>query len=222
VKIPTLYTLDVGYTAAMQITVFGATGKVGTLVTEEALRRGYTVVAFVHQHAPASPSNKLIIRKGDVHNAADVARALVGSQAMVSCLGSWGTPRRTVLSNATLSLIPAMKAAGVRRVVTLTGIGVRKKPSALYRFLLHAGTITPAGKVFWDGQEHVRLLAESGLDWTTVCSPIMNNSGGPGYRLSRRLGWPLVTIARRSVAAALLDQIEATDYLQSTAVIHRK
>jgi len=206
----------------MQITVFGATGKVGTLVTEEALRRGYTVVAFVHRHAPPSPSSQLITRHGDVHSAPDVANALVGSDAVVSCLGSWGTPRHTVLSNAMLSLIPAMQAAGVRRIVTLTGIGVWQKPSAFYRFLLHVAAVTPAGKVFWDGQEHVRLLAGRGLDWTTVCSPIMNNVGGPEYRLSRHIGWPFVTIARRSVAAALLDQIDASDYLRSTAVIHRK
>jgi hypothetical protein len=80
----------------------------------------------------------------------------------------------------------------------------------------------PAGKVFWDAETHVHLLGDSGLDWTAVCSPVMNNFGGAGYRLNERIGKPLATVSRVSVAVALLDQIDATDSVGKTLVIHRR
>jgi putative NADH-flavin reductase len=206
----------------MQITVFGASGKVGSLVVEEALRRGYTVVAFVHSHDLFSPSGKLIVQKGDVYNAADVARAVRGSDAVISCLGSWGTKGRDVLTRATANIIPAMVDQKITRIVTLTGIGVQTHPSTLHKLMLRLLWLLPAGKVFQDAETHVRLLSESSLDWTTICSPVMNNLGGAGYRLDSKIGFPTATISRGSVVAALLDQLDITDYLRKTPVVHRK
>lgn len=218
---PTTYVVGFSYTKCMQITVFGASGKVGSLVVEEALRRGHTVVAFVHSHSLFSPSGKLIIRKGDVHVAADVAAAVQGSDAVISCLGSWGTPGRDVLSQFVGGVLPALGQQGIRRLVTLTGIGVQMHPGTLYRTALRLMRWLPAGKVFADADRHVQLLMGSDVEWTAVCSPVMNNWGSAGYRLSRRTGNPLATIKRQAVAAALLDQIESTDYVRQTTVIHR-
>lgn len=206
----------------MQITVFGASGKVGTLVVEQALKRGYTVVAFVHRRNPFSPTMQLMVRKGDIHNDADVIAALRGSDAVVSCLGSWGTRQRDILSCAMRAIIPVMTERGVARIVTLTGVGVQVNPTALHKQALRLLAPTPAGKVFADAETHVRMLARSGLDWTTICSPVMNNSGGPEYRLSRKAGLAAGTVSRISVATALLDQITATDYLRQAPTIHRK
>jgi putative NADH-flavin reductase len=206
----------------MQITVFGASGKVGALVVEEALRRGYTVVAFVHNHSLFSPSGKLIICKGDVYNASDVAGALEGSNAVISCLSSWGTKGRDVLSRFVSNVVPAMVDQKITRIVTLTGIGVELHPSRLHITALKMLYPLPAGKVFWDAETHVHLLGDSGLDWTAVCSPVMNNFGGAGYRLNERIGKPLATVSRVSVAVALLDQIDATDSVGKTLVIHRR
>ena len=213
---------DLFYTARMQITVFGASGKVGSLVVEQALKRGYTVVAFVHSHDLFSPSGKLIIQKGDVYDAQDVARALRGSDAVISCLSSWGTPKRNVLSSAMQNIIPAMHEQKISRIVTLTGVGLQSNPSRLYEWALRALGPLPAGKVFRDADAHVRYLVASGLEWTTICSPIMNGIGGPGYRLSLHTGFPAATIARASVAAALLDQLDSGEFAHQTPTIHRK
>jgi len=194
---------------------------VGSLVVEEALRRGHTVVAFVHSHNLFSPSGKLIVRRGDVYNAADVAGAVQGSDAVVSALSSWGTKGRDVLSSFVGAVVPAMVSQNMTRLVTLTGIGVEQNPGPVHRSLLKLMAIVPFGKVFADAENHVRLLGQSSLDWTTVCSPVMNNFGGPTYKLNLHLGNPLATISRQAVAAALLDQIESTEYLRQTPVIHR-
>lgn len=205
----------------MQITVFGASGKVGSLVVEEALKRGYRVVAFIHSRDLFSPSARLILQKGDVYEMDDVIQALRGSEAVVSCLSSWGTQRRNVLTAAMRNIIPAAHRQGTTRIISLTGIGVREQPGALHRLALTLLSSLPAGKVFRDAERHVGLLRSSDADWTVVCSPIMNNIGGPGYRLGLRTGWPLATIARRSVAAALLDQLDSREFIHQTPTIHR-
>jgi putative NADH-flavin reductase len=208
----------------MQITVFGAGGKVGSIVVEEALRRGHTVIAFVHSHSLFSPSGQLIIQKGDIYSAADVEQAIRGSQAVVSCLGSWGTPRRDVLSSAVRMLIPAMEAAHIRRIVTLTGSGAAApadKVGVGHRLLLQALASFPAGKVFRDGEEHMRLLAASSLDWTTVRSPVMTGTGKPTYRLGSKAPSPFSSISRKAVSTCMLDQLESTEFLHDAPIIFR-
>lgn len=208
----------------MRITVFGASGKVGSLVVEEALRRGHTVVAFVHNRDLFVPNNKLIVQKGDVYNATDVAKAVQGSDAVVSCLGSWGTPKKNVLSAAMRAIIPAMRTQKITRIVTLTGSGAIApgvQPSAGYKLMMQIVQPFPAGLVFHDGEEHMRLLAASGLTWTTLRSPIMNNMGSAAYKLDARAALPLATIKRQAVANALLDQLDSDEFLVSAPIIHR-
>ena len=90
------------------MTVFGASGKVGRLVVMQALKRGYSVVAFVHSHDPFVATTNLRVVKGDIYNADDVGKALKGSEAVISALGSWGTKNRNVLSSAMKVVIPDM------------------------------------------------------------------------------------------------------------------
>jgi len=209
----------------MQITVFGATGRVGSLVVEEALRRGYTVVAFAHGKDMFSPSGKLIVVQGDIYNAREVASALRGSEAVISCLGSWGTPKRNVLTVATEALIPAMREHNITRIVTVTGSGAQSpltKPSALHKLFMNVIAPLPAGKVFKDGEKHMKLLHNSGLEWTTLRSPVMTNGGQKGYYLNLHGGGPLETIRREAVAGALLDQLDDDEYVGQAPILHRK
>lgn len=209
----------------MQITVFGASGKVGSLVVEAALRRGYTVVAFVHSHDLFSPSGKLIVQKGDVHNAVDVRMALRGSGAVISCLGSWGRKDRFVLTAAMRNIIPAMAEQKIRRIVTLTGSGAyapKDKVGAVHKLLFYFTAPYPMGKVFRDGEDHMHLLDESSLDWTTIRSPIMNNFGKASYSLNLKSGSPLATISRNAVAMAMLDQVDSDEYIDQAPILHRK
>jgi putative NADH-flavin reductase len=209
----------------MQITIFGASGKVGRQVVALALKRGYTVVAFVHKNNPFEDTPNLIVKKGDVYDVNSVADALKNSQAVISTLSSWGTPQRNVLTSAMRAIIPAMEAQNITRIITLTGSGAAdpsKPAGAGYKLMLKLLAPFPAGKVFKDGEEHMRLLFESKLDWTTIRSPVMTNSGKVGYELNLKSGLPLATIQREAVAAALVDQLESGEFSCQAPIIHRK
>lgn len=194
----------------MRITVFGASGKVGRLVVAELLDRGYKVTVFVHEHNPFGNDVRAV--KGDIHIAADVAQAVQGSDMVVSALGSWGTKRKDIVGAGTRNIIAAMETRGVRRLVTLTGSEARDpedKPGLLQK-ASHFGASLMAGKILRDGEEHIRLLRASPLDWTTIRSPVMNNIGHKGYKLED--GWlsHFRTINRGAVARAMADQLKDT------------
>ncbi len=209
----------------MQITVFGASGKVGHLVVELALKRGHSVVAFVHHRDLFVPNNRLRVITGDIHSNEDVEKAILGSDAVISCLGSWGTKSRDILTAAMRAIIPVMEQQHISRIVTLTGSGAAapgERTGAGHDALLKFLAPFPAGKVFSDGEQHMKLLAASNLDWTTVRSPVMKNRGGDDYTLRNQSGKLFDTINRNAVATALVDQVEATDFLRQAPGIFRK
>ncbi len=207
----------------MQITVFGASGKVGRLVVAEALKRRYDVVAFVHKHNPLVENEHLTVQTGDVARTADVMRALQGSEAVISCLGSWGQPGRNVQVTAMDVIIPAMEAQGPTRIITLTGSGALPPdvvPSLGNKLFMKLLSPFPAGKVFHDGEQHMKLLAASSLDWTSLRSPIMKNDGDSGYTLDEKPASAFGRVPRSAVVMALVDQLDSQQFLQRAPVIN--
>lgn len=203
----------------MRMTVFGASGKVGRLVVQEALRRGHQVVAFVHS-AQLEPAEGLTIVKGDIHDASAVAAAIQGSQAVLSSLGSWGTASQDILAAAMSNVIPAMEQGPAKRLVSLTG-NIARRPDerlGLVGDSLHAAMSLAAGKVLADGEKHLALLQASQLDWTAVRSPVMTGQLSTTYHLSQRFSLTAL-VSRRAVANCLLDLAESKQWSRQAPFI---
>ncbi|MEO6513333.1 MAG: NAD(P)-binding oxidoreductase [Candidatus Saccharimonadales bacterium] len=196
----------------MQITVFGANGKVGRLVVRKLLDEGHDVIAFIHRHSNLSEHPGLTLVRGDIHDGHDVGQALQGSNAVISTLGSWHTREKNILSSAVERLVPAMRTAGISRIISVTGAGAftAQDTPNLFDTTQHVLLNTIAPKVLRDGEEHIRLLAESGLDWTVVRSPVMNESGGSAYQLGDHFPLPWQTIRRQAVVDCLVAQLNDT------------
>lgn len=208
----------------MQLTIFGASGRVGQLVVAEALRRGYSVRAFVHRSNPFTESNRLRIIKGDLSDSTAIAEALQGSDAVISTLGSWGTADKNTLTTGMKMIIPAMEAVGLRRIVTLTGSGARL-PEEQFSWLEKLNRLSihlVASKILADSETHLRLLTESELDWTALRSPAMRPRGKAAYILHDHPGWPLVTIPRPAVASAAVDLATSDTYVRQAPTIRRQ
>lgn len=206
----------------MNVVLFGANGRVGSLVCSELLSRGHKVRAFVHGSLELSHEN-LTVFKGDIYDTDSVLRALDGMDVVVSALGSWGTARKDILGTAMAAIIPAMKANGQSRIISLTGTAAHKPhekiglSAAVDRILLKCID----RKVLHDGELHLRLLSESSLDWTVLRSPIMNNKGDSRYVLNEVLTLPFATINRKAVALAMVDIVEQDTWHKSAPCIHR-
>lgn len=208
----------------MNIVVFGANGRVGQKVVAKLLAAGHHVRAAIHDNNPFDPNEQLEVVAGDIHDSAFVKSALQGCQAVISALGSWGTATKDIQVAGMQNIIPAMQSANVRRIVSITGAGAFDEMDhptwldKLSRLLISTG----ASKVFHDGEEHIRLLRRSGLDWTVLRSPIMQESGAVGhYSLNDHFPSPWATIVRDDVASALCTLVTSNDWQQQSPFIHR-
>ncbi|HEX8182700.1 MAG TPA: NAD(P)H-binding protein [Candidatus Saccharimonadales bacterium] len=195
----------------MKIVIFGASGKVGRQVAQEALKRGHDITVFVH-HTPPSDDPHLRIIRGDVHDKASIEQALDGQDAVICTLGSWGTKQKDILSSAMHSIVPAMEQRGIHRIVSLTG-NVAAAPNEKLSFAFIAartvlGKLAP--KILRDSENHIAQLAASQLDWTVVRSPVMVPHGSPTYALKHTGSLLSATVNRTAVAYSLIDLLEST------------
>ena len=209
----------------MKIVVFGANGKVGSMVTEQLLSEEHQVVAFVRGQQNFLEHSNLTILKGDIYNTDAVNTALVGADAVISCLGSWGTKNKDILTTGMKNIIPAMQKNNIKRLITLTGgdaLLPDEKKTIIQVFTRPIFKLT-AGKILRDGENHLVLLENSGLDWTTIRSPVMNEFGNPKkFQLKNTPPNPLRTVHRQSVARAIVNQLEDEAFIKKAPFIYRK
>jgi putative NADH-flavin reductase len=206
----------------MRITVFGASGKIGSLVIDEALNRGHEVVAFTHKASNEPNRPGLTIKQGDVHDKQAVDEAMTSAQAVISALGSWGSPTKDILTAGIQNIIEIAKSTQQQYIISLTGSDARAKGDhiSFINKLSRSLFMLIAKDVLTDGEQHIRLLEDSQLRWTVVRSPRMNKQGKL-YRLSRKRPLPWASVSRKSVANCLVDLLEETNYYAQAPFITR-
>ncbi|MEO6853973.1 MAG: SDR family oxidoreductase [Rhodoferax sp.] len=214
----TLHTTGDGL-ARPKLLVLGATGKTGQLIVKQALARGYDVRALVRSPEKAKGLEGVEIIAGDARDEKALRNALKGRDAVVSALGTPASPFRevTLLSSATRSLVNAMRAEGIQRLVCVTGMGAGD--SAGHGGFLFDHVIFPAllRKVYADKNRQEAVIRDSGLDWVLVRPSVLNDKASrpPVRALTDLYGFHGGSIARADVASFVLDQ------LQSDAWLHR-
>ncbi|MCA3186613.1 MAG: NAD(P)H-binding protein, partial [Cupriavidus sp.] len=99
----------------MKIAIIGATGNVGSRLTDEALRRGHTVTALARQASTLPAREGVTARDVDVADTSALAAALRGSDAVISTV--------RFLQTSASQIVAAVKAAGVERLLVVGGAG---------------------------------------------------------------------------------------------------
>jgi uncharacterized protein YbjT (DUF2867 family) len=204
------------------VVVFGAGGKVGSLVVQYALADGYHVIAFVHRHHSLPSDPNLQIVTGDIYNRADIEKAMKDADAVISCLSSWGTQYKDVLATAMSNIVAVAKRYGISRIISVTGADARAPGddlSALHR-LTYVALHIVASKIISDGDLHIKILHNSRLKWTVIRSPVMTPRNSTDYVLNSHRPTPWAMVSRRGVARAMVDQIDSTHNLQRALYIH--
>ena len=208
----------------MQITIFGANGRVGNLVVAEALRLGHSVTAFVHGSNSFEDNKNLKIVQGDIYNFEDVKTAIKGSDCVISTLGSWGTPKKDILSEGMKNIIPVMQELDIKRIITLTGAGCNPTgtKTSIVDKLNRLAPLLIAPKVLKDAEIHMQLLKDSDLTWTVLKSPVMNNRGDKmSFKIVNTCPMPWATINRESVAMAMTKLITDHEFDKLATYIKR-
>jgi putative NADH-flavin reductase len=108
----------------MKIAVFGAGGRIGSRIVNEALNRGHDVTAVVrHPENYTMIHSHLKVAKGDIFNSQDVETGAFNQDAVVCAYGNPpGVPASTITEVAN-PLINGLKQAHVKRLIIVGGAG---------------------------------------------------------------------------------------------------
>ena len=162
-------------TEPMRIAVVGATGFVGSHLVPHLVRAGHHVVA-ISRGGRRRPGwgDDVEARPADVTTGSGLDRALEDVDAVVHLVAipreSGGRTFDEVNVRGTEHVVQAVTAAGVRRLVHLSVLGVAEDPSLDY---LHSK---------WRGEQIVR---DSGLDWVVFRPSLMFGQGDGFFSLIR-------------------------------------
>ncbi|MGW1501872.1 NAD(P)-dependent oxidoreductase [Streptomyces mirabilis] len=206
----------------MHLTLLGATGPTGQLVLQQALKAGHRVTALVRDPArlPQRDDPDVTVVIGDATRTEDLARAMAGSQAVVSALGAGSARTSDLASRAAQALVPAARATGVQRIVVLSAFGVGDTlqhytavPRTFVRLLLRG--------VFGDKAVADELLRGSGLDVTLVYPTILTKGPYTGtYTVIETPGKKIGgRISRADVADFMLRQVDSEEWSHRTAIL---
>ncbi|HKR00357.1 MAG TPA: SDR family oxidoreductase [Pyrinomonadaceae bacterium] len=203
----------------MKLVIFGAAGKSGRQLVEQALEGEHEVTAFVRNPAALKLSHpKLKIFQGDALDAAAVSRAVAGQDAVMYAIGTNRRSTLTVCSESTRHIINAMKEHGVRRFVVLSAYGASEtKDTALYSKVLRSFI----GKRVEDKDRQEELVRASDLDWVLVRPPLLTNGARKGrYRVGFDIPIKLFSsVSRADVAKFMLRQLTEDKYLHQAPTI---
>lgn len=202
----------------MKLVVFGATGRTGLQLVRQALNAGHQVVAFVRDPAKMSiKHDHLSLVPGDVMNAADVDRAITADvDAVISVLSPVKGSPKELLPVAVENILNAMKRQQVKRLIYMTGAGVdmpEDKPK-LMNHIIKFALKTMAGDVLKQSELAASKVQNSGLNWTILRAPMLNDNPHSGQY---RVGWVGVNtgprLSRADAADFLIKQLTDTSYV---------
>ncbi|WP_135828431.1 NAD(P)-dependent oxidoreductase [Halorussus halobius] len=210
----------------MQIAVFGATGRTGQPLVEQAVEHGHEVIAFVRDATklPSTVRNddRVSTVEGDAYTGEGVERAIAGDgdpvDAVVSVLAQSSEGPDDLLTEAGRHMLAAMNQHGVERFVTLVGAGVREEGESVSLGGQLMGTLLKllARSVLEDARDQVELVKDSNTRWTVVRGPRLTEDAHTGeFRHGTDLSLGMRdTAARANVAEFILDCLENDLYVR--------
>jgi putative NADH-flavin reductase len=210
----------------MKLAVFGSNGPTGRLLTRLALDEDHDVVAFTRRpDAFPIEHRRLEVAAGDVHDAAAVASAIDGTDAVISTLGvPFARTPIDVYSRGAANIIAGMHAAGIKRFACVTSSAVAPHPEPLGGFIfekiMQPYVVNKLGKTTYDDMRRMEaMVSGSDLAWTIVRpSGLFDAPAVSAYGVAiDHIGYRFT--ARIDLADCLLRQALSDTYVRSTIAV---
>jgi hypothetical protein len=209
---------------ALDIVVYGATGKIGLHVVNEALDRGHRVTAVSRNPAKVElQHDNLYVVKGDLLDPTSVAETVAGKDVVIlsvrGVIGDSGAPESALQFIAAETLVDALFKQGDQapRLIHVGGSGsLEVEPGVLFAEKLPKILLPKKLEIEIAGQilalEFYRKVHD--VNWTYVTPP-KNFTNGPRTGVFR-IGsdraledrWGRTRISRADFAVALVNEAE--------------
>ena len=201
----------------MKIVVFGASGKTGSLLVDEALTSGHYVVAYVRKpESVKSDHPNLKVVAGYLNEKDKLKSVISGSDVCISTLGGASlTKHSREIIEGIDNIVTIMEEEKVKRFIYLSSVGAgdsRKYMPQPFRFLIADVMLhVPLA----DHNTNESHITKSQLNWTIVRPGGLTNGAKTdnlkhGCEMTKIKG--SISISRANVAAFLLDQVSNNDY----------
>jgi len=189
----------------VKIVVFGASGRTGRKVIEQALERGHDVTAFVRDASRFGVSHeRLEVVEGDARDPEAVTGAVRGCDAVISVLALMKAEDEPEYSEATRAIVGAAERENVRRLLITANNNVFGDAEVTGEFAAHA-------------REHRRnrdTLETSGLDWTIGAAPwVVDDPAVGSYQTAIDAKAAGRKITTGDFATFVLDALERDDWI---------
>ena len=208
------------------VLIAGASRGIGIETVRLALKAGHSVRALARSATTMRLHDSQLEKvDGDALDRHAIELALAGSDAVIQTLGVSPNPEHILrgtrlFSEATRILVDAMEAKGVKRLISVTGLGAGNSRghggllynAALWLFL---------GRVYADKDAQEWIIRRRRLDWTIVRPSVLTTGPGTGaYRvLVDARDWRSGFISRADVADFLVKQIGDASLVHKTPVL---
>ncbi|WP_341900175.1 NAD(P)H-binding protein [Fluviicola taffensis] len=216
-----------------RILILGATGRTGKLAVEYALGQGYSVTALVRNPEKISlSSDKLTVIKGQPTNIQDIRQAIENCDYVINVLSALSEkdsisfkkidPPHT-LEKTIYNVIECMREHGIKRIISLSSIGVGNSYKYAPWFMKLFIKISNFKIVFADHNKQEQLLQNSQLDWTIVRPVGLNNQ-----EILRKLDVCYdktpkpFKMSRKQLAKFMIDNLETTGFIHKTPILSER
>jgi len=197
----------------MNVTLYGANGRIGSRILNELVSRGHKVKAVVRDVSKVTAAPGVTIEQGDMSSASAMAEKAKGSDAIISAHGAKpDNPKEAI--EVMKRLVDAVRQSGVPRLMAVGGASSLEVAPG--KQLFDEPNFPPEWKAGADAhREAKKVLMASDINWTYL-SPAMMIT--PGDRTGKfRLGKDsLVTdaegksqISMEDYAVAMVDELES-------------
>jgi len=212
----------------MNILILGATGRTGRLFAQAAVYANHQVTAIVRDKSKCTIPN-ITYFEGSPTDSNLLENTLQGIDAVVVSLNINRTSDNpfgkvvsplTLISDTIKALIPAMEKNGVKRIITVSALGVGdswKYFPLPVRLIIRYSNVW---KAYEDHNRQEQVLMHSGLDWTIIRPVMLNDKDSDEY--TAIIGKPKSgSISRKGVAKFILDALESEKYVRDVVSLSR-
>ncbi|MFI9509149.1 NAD(P)-dependent oxidoreductase [Nocardia sp. NPDC052566] len=194
----------------MRLTIFGATGRTGGRLLQQALAAQHQVTAVLRDHADMPHHPRLRVVSADPMHPAEITEAIRDADAVIDTIGSRDKGPTSVCTDAALSISKAMEVVGVTRLLMISNSARIAGPGddPLTRFVVKPLILRPLLRHSLDDMAAAeQAVRDSALDWTIVRAPQLTDKKATGkYRtaVERNVTFG-IQITRDDLATCLLD-----------------
>ena len=204
-------------TISKTIALFGATGGSGLCIIEEALLKGYKIIAAVRNpKALERFKDKIEIRIVDIYDNKSVKDAVKGADLIVSSIGTGGIIQASVATDVysvtTRAILLAAENLKIDRLLFITSCGVDYDEGGgwFYNYIIKKIIMN----TYMDMMKMETIVEMSDLKWTIARpSRLVDGTSKDFFGKERKIQSGTFSISRTDLAKFIIHEIENENWI---------